>query len=326
MLCILYITAVGTLLGVAGLLAERAMPTFAPRRWVWCVTIPTSLVLPGYYRFHHAMAVDTLPSPGAAASATAATSWLGALDPTLWTRLESWDATIDVLWHLASAALVLWGLAGAWRIGRVLRRSRTARGVPAPPMAMDGVPLLVTRTAGPATVGILRPRVLVPRWVLAMPATQRGYVLRHEDEHRRAHDATLLFFASLTLVLAPWNLALWWQLRRLHVAVEMDCDTRVVAALGDATAYGETLLAVAQAASRGPRLQPALLGRAGSLERRLRALVAPAPPRRAARILLSVAVVALLLVVLTLPHPVVAHASHAGAAHARYPATLPSHQ
>ena len=36
----------------------------------------------------------------------------------------------------------------------------------------------------------------------------------------------------------PWNLALWWQLRRLRLAVEMDCDNRVVAALGDPNPYG----------------------------------------------------------------------------------------
>ena len=39
-----------------------------------------------------------------------------------------------------------------------------------------------------------------------------------------------LMVTALTLILAPWNVALWWQLRRLRLAVEMDCDRRVVAA------------------------------------------------------------------------------------------------
>jgi beta-lactamase regulating signal transducer with metallopeptidase domain len=107
----------------------------------------------------------------------------------------------------------------------------------------------------------------------------------------------------------PWNVAMWWQLRRLCLAVEMDCDNRVVAALGNATAYGELLLKVAQAASRGPRLQPALLG-VGMLERRLTVLLAPAPLRHVQRLLLPGAALGLLFVVLWMPHPVLERGSH----------------
>jgi beta-lactamase regulating signal transducer with metallopeptidase domain len=102
----------------------------------------------------------------------------------------------------------------------------------------------------------------------------------------------------------PWNLALWWQLRRLCLAIEMDCDNRVVAELGDATAYGELLLRIAQATSRGPRLQPAFLGGMGSLERRLTGLLAPAPLRYVQRVLLPTLALGLLLLVLSMPHPV----------------------
>ena len=174
---------------------------------------------------------------------------------------------------------------------------------------IDGVPIVVTDVAGPATVGVVRSRVLVPRWVLALPGAQRKYVLRHEDEHRRAHNARLLFAASLPLLLAPWNLALWWELRRLCLAVEMDCDNRVVAALGNPNAYGELLLKVAQAANRGPRLQPAFLGM-GSLERRLTLLLAPTPLRHAQRFLVPALAFVLLLAVLAIPHPVLPHHQH----------------
>jgi beta-lactamase regulating signal transducer with metallopeptidase domain len=151
---------------------------------------------------------------------------------------------------------------------------------------------------------------LIPRWVLALPGTQRQYVLRHEDEHRRSHDARLLFVASLPLILMPWNLAMWWQLRRLCLAVEMDCDNRVVSGLGDATAYGELLLKVAQAGSRGPRLQPALLGGVGTLERRLTALLAPTPLRHIQRFLVPAIALGLLFIVLAMPHPVLSTGPH----------------
>jgi beta-lactamase regulating signal transducer with metallopeptidase domain len=228
-------------------------------------------------------------------------------------RAATLDTTINRVWLTVSAMLLLWGLANAWRVSRVIRLSRRERGNNAGRAIVDGMPVVVTDLAGPATVGLWRSHVLVPRWVLAMPRAQRQYVLRHEEEHRRAHDAKLLFLASLTLLLMPWNLAMWWQLRRLCLAIEIDCDNRVVNGLGDATAYGELLLKVAQASSRGPRLQPALLGGMGTLERRLTVLLAPTPLRQVQRILLPAAALVLLFVVLLMPHPVLGH-GHAHAA------------
>ena len=294
MLCILYVNAVGMLLGIAGVLTGRALPATFSRRWMWCIILPVSVFLPGYYRWHHSWSVvEALQQPAM--------------------RAASYDTSIQRVWLTMSAMLVLWGLASAWRVSRVIYLSRRQQGDNPGRAIVDGIPVVVTDLIGPATVGLLRSHLLVPRWVLAMPSAQRQYVLRHEEEHRKAHDAQLLFVASLTLILMPWNLAMWWQLRRLCLAVEMDCDNRVVNRLGDAPAYGALLLKVAEASSRGPRLQPALLGGMGSLEHRLTVLLAPTQLRRIQRFLLPVAVLALLFVVAVMPHPVLAHGAHAHA-------------
>ena len=331
MLCILYVIAVGTCLGIAALLVERALPQSWARRWVWCAVIPVSVVLPGYYRAHHNWSITAMLNQRAAAAAPDHVLGMplsSVLDSAWWTRIEGYDAIINRLWLSASAVLLAWGLVTAWRVARVMRRARRERGDPGRPTTVDGVAVIVTDAMGPATVGLWRTRVLVPHWVLALPRIQRRYVLHHEEEHRTAHDARLLFVASLTLILMPWNLALWWQLRRLRLAVEMDCDNRVVAALGDATAYGTLLLTVAQASSRGPRLQPALLGGVGMLEHRLTMLLSPTPLRHIQRFLLPAMALGLLLVVLSMPHPVLGArgtthgttapgaTSHAHAAHA----------
>jgi beta-lactamase regulating signal transducer with metallopeptidase domain len=220
-----------------------------------------------------------------------------------WARSGNFDSTINRVWWTISLVLLIWGVVNALRVAFLVAMSRRQAGARKAPV-IDGVPIVVTDQLGPATVGLMRSRVLVPRWVLALPGMQRRYVLRHEEEHRRAHDVHLLLFASLPLLLMPWNLAMWWHLRRLSLAVELDCDNRVVNALGDAPAYGELLLTVATAASKTPRLQPAFLGGAGSLERRLRALVSPAPLRRAQKFLLPVLTVALLFIVVWMPHPI----------------------
>src|SRR6266404_4974784 len=275
MLCILYVTVVGTCLGVLGLLVERMLPATAPRRWIWCLVIPISMVLPGYYRWHHNWSViPALQQQGTTSplGQVAGTASLTLFDPAWWAHTESYNASINRLWLVISGVLLVWGLTSAMRVSHIVSSSREGRGDRRRPKIVDGVPVVVTDAAGPATVGLLRSRVLVPRWVLALPGIERRYVVRHEEEHRRAHDARLLFVASLPLLLMPWNLAMWWQLRRLCLAVEMDCDNRVVAQLGDANAYGELLLKVAQVTNRGPRLQPALLG-VGTLERRLTKLL-----------------------------------------------------
>jgi hypothetical protein len=306
MLCILYVNVIGALLGAAGLLTERAWPAAWARRWVWCVVIAISVTLPGVYQAQHRWSVIEALEHRTAHPILAepANTPLAALDPAWWAQTRSYDTIIHRYWLLASGALLLWGLANAGRVSRVVRASRKEPSGSRGTTVVDGVRVVVTDVIGPATVGLWRSRVLVPRWVLALPGAQRRYVLRHEEEHRSAHDAHLLLVTSLTLLLLPWNLALWWQLWRLRLAIEVDCDNRVVAALGDAPAYGGLLLKVAEAASRGPRLQPAFLGGMGSLERRLTALLEPTPLRHAQRFLVPAMAIALLFLVLSMPHPV----------------------
>lgn len=284
LLCVGYVILVGLLLGIAGLLVERALPVHAPRRSIWCAVIAGNLLVPAIYSSAHTVAVGGGHVHGGSAITPA------------WLPGAQFDRTFEVAWLGVSAFLALWFVAHALRVMRMLRASRGTR-------LVDGVPVLVTDSGGPATVGVFRALVLLPRWVLAMPARQRQYVVRHEDEHRRSHDARMLFLASLPLILVPWNLPLWWHLRRLRLAVELDCDRRVVRALGDVPAYASMLLKVAEAGQRGPHLQPALLGR-GPLERRVRALVAPATVRPGLRLVMPLAAALLLAVVLWAPHPV----------------------
>src|SRR5687767_5588164 len=121
MLCILYVNVIGALLGVAGLLTERALPAAWARRWVWCVVIAISVSLPGVYQAHHRWSViealdertahPTLAEPGRTP--------LAALDPDWWARTRKYDTIINRYWLLASGLLLLWGLANAGRVSGV---------------------------------------------------------------------------------------------------------------------------------------------------------------------------------------------------------------
>lgn len=309
MVCILFVTLLGACFGIVGLLVERALPPRAPRRWVWCAVIALSMVVPPYSRAQHAAPVTTmLEGP---LGQLGATSSFALLDPAWWKQVDSHHTAVTRVWLGASALLLAWGLVGAWQLSRIVRRARRMHGAAPDGTVVDGVAVVVTDAVGPATAGFWRSRVLVPHWVLSLPEAERRYVLRHEDEHRRAHDVHLLLATSLMLVVTPWNLALWWQLHRLGLAVEMDCDSRVVTALGDPASYGHALLSVAQVATSGPRLRPGFVGGAGSLERRLTMLVTPDRLRHFQRVLFPALAIVLLLLALSMPHPVaVEHLPH----------------
>jgi TonB-dependent SusC/RagA subfamily outer membrane receptor len=111
---------------------------------------------------------------------------------------------------------------------------------------------------------------------------RRALVLAHEGEHVRAADPRLLAVGALLVALAPWNPALWWQLRRLRAAVEVDCDRRVLARHPDVRRYGRLLLDVAARAA-GPGALAGSYALAPSfaltLDRRIRTMTSR-PPRR----------------------------------------------
>jgi beta-lactamase regulating signal transducer with metallopeptidase domain len=179
-------------------------------------------------------AARLIPAP--VAEAAAGLAWLGsqpASAPPL--RLELW---LLVSWGIASAAIV--AAIGISR-ARLRRRSRewVLRNV-------DGRDVWVSGDTGPAVVGVLRSRIVIPDWVLESDPGDRSLALAHEEEHIRARDPQLLCAALLLLAALPWNLPLWWLWRRLRQAVELDCDHRVLARGLDPRAYSRLLVNVAQ--------------------------------------------------------------------------------
>ena len=116
--------------------------------------------------------------------------------------------------------------------------------------SVDRVPVLLSENAGPAVIGFWKGSIVLPSWLLELGAPLRALVLRHELEHVRARDPGVLSAAVACLLFQPWNPALWWQFRRLRMAVELDCDARVLSGGADVERYGLLLLAVGQRTRR----------------------------------------------------------------------------
>jgi TonB family protein len=143
--------------------------------------------------------------------------------------------------------------------------------------------VLLSHEVGPAVVGVVRPAIVVPRWTLAWAEPMQRLVVRHEGEHIRARDPLLILAATVAAALIPWNLALWFQLRRLRLAVEVDCDARTLRGGGDVATYGDLLLRVGARGSATALAAAAFAEPRSFLERRIRAMTDRTPRNRAAR-------------------------------------------
>ena len=169
-----------------------------------------------------------------------------------------------------------------------LRRMRDAAEL----RVVDGVEVLVSDDIGPATIGLRRHAVLIPCSVLGLDEPLRQLVLRHECEHREARDPWLLLASHVAVVLFPWNAALWSIAHRLRLALETDCDARVLAAGGDAVRYGRLLLLLAQRQRVVP-LALTLAAPPSQLERRILAMRTRLARPRPLHLVISGAVVVL---------------------------------
>jgi hypothetical protein len=167
--------------------------------------------------------------------------------------------------------------------------------------------VLVAPNAGPAALADAGGRIVLPTWALEMDDERRALMLAHERAHLAARDPQLLTAAVGAIALMPWNPALWWQYRRLRVAVEIDCDRRVLRRHPDVASYGALLLDVARrGASHRHHLAAAFSGPTPttSLERRIRTMTSRRPRHAAVRALAVAALGAgLAIAACEAPHP-----------------------
>ncbi|MEX2048727.1 MAG: M56 family metallopeptidase [Gemmatimonadota bacterium] len=251
----LYTVAVGVPIVLAAMtLAAVLRHHGRPERLVWLVALALAFALPAValldpLGLRTPASIDVgITAAGAAGVGSADTDGVIGL-PDLVVVAGDVGRPIGALlafaWLLASSLL-----AARWAVA-ALRLRRASSGWRSE--TVDGVAVWMTESLGPAVAGALRPRVLVPSWLLSLPARERSLVLLHEQEHIRARDPLVILLARSARVLAPWNPVVWLLCSRLVRAVELDCDRRVLRRSGaagpDVAAYGRTLLTVA---SRGP--------------------------------------------------------------------------
>ncbi|HKT28957.1 M56 family metallopeptidase [Dyella sp.] len=269
----IYVVLVTLTLSAAALAAERAAKVRrAATRWVWIASLIGSLLLPTV------IATASIRLPKALASSTTSTSAPIALrnttsipmppmlldlgDAQVHEASVRMDTLISDTWMAISLLMALALVVSSMLLHRRKRGWRERM--------LCSEQVLVASDAGPAVIGLLRSRIVVPAWLLQASEAQQQCTIAHERSHLRAHDPQLVAFALILLILMPWNTLLWWQFHRLRRAIEVDCDARVLQGGHDVGTYCETLIQVGQRRSRRIGVVPAMSGSASFLELRIR--------------------------------------------------------
>jgi TonB family protein len=243
---IVYTVGIGALVGLATYALERGGAWRLPVRWLWAAALAGTIAIPLLSRL---LPSDAFLTSSREAGADGATAGIGEFAVLAASGREGNGRIAELVGTLAAAdpyLLVLWGAAtfgllAAWfRAGSRLRRAE--QGWEAG--CLSGEPVRISDSMGPAVIGFVRQRIVVPRWVMHAPLDQQRIILAHEREHLRSGDHRLVLIAGFVVCLVPWNLAMWWMLRRLRLAVEIDCDARVIRGGVDRRQYGSVLIEV----------------------------------------------------------------------------------
>ena len=258
---ITYAAGAGVLLAASGWAGERLCAAMNwPRRFSWLAALTLATVIP-------LLAKPAQPTIDASAMAQLAIPQTAQVAGSqAQPAAPRADRIALVVWGAASlATLALWGTILtrlAWSRRRWTRR------------LVCGQEVYVSERFGPALIGVARPAVVVPAWVLREGERKAGIAVLHEREHARAGDHLTLLYGTLIVALFPWSPAVWWMVRNLRGAVEIDCDRRVIASGIPAGDYGKLLLAIGVGQHRRWVFAPALVESRHSLERRLKVMAA----------------------------------------------------
>lgn len=255
---LVYCILIAGVLGVGAAAWERsARWSGRAARWGWLAALAGSVTLPWLLRL--------IPERGWVEAVPAAVTAL---------RMEPLVATgaASSTWSAAEIAVVLWVTASLLMLGYVLllfgRLSRASREWRE--TDLEGGRVLMSRSVGPAVVGVRGGMVVLPSWVMELDAELRSLLLRHERAHIEAGDPRLLLAGLVLLAAMPWNPVVWVQVLRLRNAIELDCDARVLSAGADPARYGSLLLEVGRRRSSHALVMATLAEPRVFLEQRIR--------------------------------------------------------
>jgi len=223
---------------------------------------------------------------------------------------------LDFFWIVGVLCLSVRTVGGWWLIRR-LRHSALQKAPHTLRIGLDrirlqmGIPRFVdlrlsNRIAGPLTVGVIRPLILLPITALtSLSPDQLEVVLAHELAHIRRADYFWNILQTMIETLFFFHPAVWWVSHRLREQRELCCDDIAVETCHDPAVYATALLRLEEQRKTHLHLAMALDGNQSRMSLRARVLRILGDPEEQPRDLkpLSLAGMAALLVLFICPLP-----------------------
>lgn len=263
------------LCGLAAFAGERAMRALRmPTRWPWVIALISGATWPVIAPFVLTAPVTNVANGGSVIMQIIPVATAAA--PSF--SLDQLELPLRAAWMIGSALLLLQIVLAI----RTIRRVKSGANA----QAVHGEQVLVNEHMGPAVIGVVRPQIVVPAWLLELDESLRTLILRHEREHLNAGDPKLVWLSAIVTTLFPLNASLWWISRRLRLAMEIDCDARTLRGESDPSRYAKLLLLIAQQA-QSARFAPMLSHSPSQLALRIRAMHNPVTRYRALRVVVA---------------------------------------
>jgi beta-lactamase regulating signal transducer with metallopeptidase domain len=223
---------------------------------------------------------------------------------------------LDFFWLVGVFCLSARTIGGWWLIRR-LRHSALQKAPHTLRIGLDrirlqmGIPRFVdlrisNRIAGPLTVGVIRPLILLPITALtSLSPEQLEVVLAHELGHIRRADYFWNILQTMVETLFFFHPAVWWISHRLREQRELCCDDIAVETCHDPAVYATALLRLEEQRKTHLHLAMALDGNQSRVSLRARILRILGDPEEQPRDLkpLSLAGMAILLGLFICPLP-----------------------
>ena len=203
-----------------------------------------------------------------------------------------WPTLLAIIWAIGTALFVL-----ATLLGHLVARRLTVRGAESASPAVRRrfaklcveleirrpVRLVVSGVVDvPATCGLLRSTVILPRNREAWSSRTLDRVLLHELAHVRRGDCRSYLLGDVARALHWPNPLTWLALRRLRAESERACDDLVLSRGNAPSSYAQDLVSLMRRAKIGHPLPGSVLTMASpsGLGGRVRAILDPERPRR----------------------------------------------
>lgn len=212
-----------------------------------------------------ALAAQPHADPGTAQLSEAVSRSLPAAAPQVSANpMQIWIALGTVIWCAGMAALLVYSIAGVWKLRR--RVAAATR--------LEGNVWQSEHVSSPFILGVFSPKIYLP---YHLSEQERQYVLQHERYHLKRRDYFVKLFAFALLTVHWFNPLCYLAFILMSRDMEMSCDEAVLAGEdGIKAAYSTTLLSFA-ANRRFPSASPLAFGESGVKSRIKNALAWKAP-------------------------------------------------